>query len=172
MQQDGEAAASLTQRMGAECLGLRVGRLHRLVVREFEQRLRPLGLSLPQLEILSAMTMSGEPVRPTALADLLGVERSTMSRNLAVLQERGWVRAAATSASGRSLAVAATEAGTAALAAADQAWTQAQRALVDRVGPDAPGVLDTWLTSLNGGKPAAVRAAHVLKAGEEPLDVT
>ena len=150
MQHDEEVARALAHRMNAGCLGLRVGRLQRLVVREFEQRLRPLGLSLPQLEILSALTGLGEPVRPTALADLLGVERSTMSRNLAGLQERELVHAAAVSASGRSLTVTTTEAGTALLAAADGAWTEAQRALVDRVGPAAPGILDTWLSSLGG----------------------
>lgn len=149
MQHKVEVAGSLTSRMAVECLGLRVGRLHRLVAREFEQRLRPLGLSLPQLEILAVLTMRGGPVRPTVLADLLGVERSTMSRNLAVLQDRGWVGATATSASGRSTAVAITDAGTTTLAAADLAWAQAQRALVDRVGPEAPGILDTWLAALN-----------------------
>ena len=149
MQHDGETAGVLARRMAGECLGLRVGRLHRLVVREFEHRLRPLGLSLPQLEMLSVLRMITGPVRPTALADLLGVERSTMSRNLALLQERGWARTTAASASGRSLAVTITDAGTATLAAADQAWTQAQGALVDRVGPDAPAILDTWLAAFD-----------------------
>ena len=48
---DGTTAEALTRRMAAECLGMRVGRLQRLVVREFEHRLRPIGLSLPQLEM-------------------------------------------------------------------------------------------------------------------------
>ena len=150
MQQDAAAVAgSLARRTVAGCVGLRVERLHRLVVREFEHRLRPLGLSLPQVEILSALTMSAAPVKPAVVADLLGVERSTMSRNLAVLQERGLVHTTATSASGRSLAVAITDAGTATLAAADQAWTLSQASLLDRLGADVPAILDTWLTSLN-----------------------
>ena len=71
-----------------------------------------------------------------------------MSRNLAVLQERGWVDTTDTSASGRSLAVAITGAGTATLAAAEQAWTQTQESLVDRLGADTPAILDAWLTAL------------------------
>ena len=148
-QQVAAVAGSLARRTVEECVGLRVERLHRLVVREFEHRLRPLGLSLPQLEILSALTMSAGAVRPSVVADLLGVERSTMSRNLALLQERGWVDTTDTSASGRSLAVAITGAGTATLAAAEQAWTQTQESLVDRLGADTPAILDTWLSALS-----------------------
>lgn len=142
------AADALAAKMAAGCVGVRVGRLHRLVAHEFEQRLRPLGLSLPQLEILSALTMWAGPVKPTVVAALLAVERSTMSRNLAILQERGWVHATATSATGRALAVAITAAGSATLAEADQAWTQSQTALIDRLGPETPAILDSWLASL------------------------
>ena len=113
-----------------------------------KRRLRPLGLSLPQLEILSTLTGVGRPLTPSGVADLLGVERSTMSRNLAVLHERGWVRATETSPSGRSRAVTISDSGTAVLAAADQAWTQAQSALVECLGADAPAILDSWLMSL------------------------
>lgn len=32
---------------------------------------------------------------------------------------------------------------------ADHAWTQSQRTILDRVGPDAPAMLDRWVTSLS-----------------------
>ena len=149
MQQDDRGdATALAAKMAASCIGVRVGRLHRMVAQEFERRLRPLGLSLPQLEILSTLTLSAGPVKPAAVAALLAVDRSTMSRNLAILQERGLVHAAATSATGRSLAVAITAAGSAALAGADQAWMQSHAALVDRLGAATPGILDDWLAAL------------------------
>ena len=153
-QQDGDVAEELSRRMVAGCVAVRVGRLQRLVAREFERRLRPRGLSLPQLEILAALTTWHEPVRPTVVADLLGVERSTMSRNLAGLQERGWVRSTDRSASGRSRAVTITEAGTTALARADEAWTECQASVVDRLGPEAAVTLDRWLTSLTTPDPS------------------
>lgn len=93
------------------CLGLRIARTHRLVTRIFEQALRPLGLTLPQLELLSTLTIVGRPIKPTELADLTAVERSTTSRNLAVMQARGWVTPADVSPTGRAMTISITTAG-------------------------------------------------------------
>lgn len=139
--------------MSAACIGVRVARLHRLVVREFEQGLRPLGLSLSQLEILSTLLALPGPTRPTVLADQLGVERSTMSRNLTLLVERGWVRAAAVSRSGRSLSVAITDLGLSTLAGADAAWTRSQAALLERLGPESVATLDGWVGAMGRPRP-------------------
>lgn len=43
----------------------------------------------------------GRPIKPTELADLTTVERPTTSRNLAVMQTRGWVTTADVSPAGR-----------------------------------------------------------------------
>jgi hypothetical protein len=51
--------ALVAEEMQANCLGVRVGRLHRIVARRFDQALRPLGLSLSQMEILSGLTIMG-----------------------------------------------------------------------------------------------------------------
>jgi len=142
------SAADLAGRMQETCVGTRVGRLHRLVDRQFELHLRPLGLSVPQMEVLSALTLIAEPVKPSALADALSMERSTMSRNLAVMQDRGWVKPGDISATGRSMTVVITEEGTAKLESAAAAWTDAQASLVAALGQDVPSTLDAWLTEL------------------------
>ena len=141
-------AGELAQSMQAGCVGLRVDRLHRQVNRHFEQALRPLGLSLPQLEILSALTVGGAAVKPAELATRLGAERSTMSRNLTLMQQRGWVSTTQTSSSGRSMAVAITDMGTTTLAQAHTAWTQAQTAVLALLGNEAPATLDSWLAAM------------------------
>ena len=143
-----EVAGELAELMRAGCVGLRVDRLHRLVNRQFEQVLRPIGLSLPQLEILSALTLVGVAVKPAVLAYQLGAERSTMSRNLALMQQRGWVTTTQTSSSGRSMAVAITDEGTVTLARAHTAWAHAQTAVLALIGIDAPATLDSWLAAL------------------------
>jgi DNA-binding MarR family transcriptional regulator len=148
MQQDQERARELAGLMRGSCLGVRVGRVHRLVTRAFEEALRPLGLSLPQLELLSALTLAGASIKPAELAELTAVERSTMSRNLAVLQERGWVAATESSPTGRSMAVAITPAGSRQLARADSAWSSAQHAILAALGADAPARLDAWIAEL------------------------
>src|ERR687892_2662661 len=119
MQQNGQAT-SLAEAMRDGCLGVRIGRLHRVVARRFEQALRPLGLSLPQLEVLGVLMLRGR-LRPAAIAEALALERSTVSRNLALMGRNGWV-ALESSPSGRAFSVAITPDGIEILADARAAW--------------------------------------------------
>jgi len=48
------------------------------------------------MEIFMALISPEGPVRPAALAGWLMVERSTLSRNLALMHDRGWVTVAET----------------------------------------------------------------------------
>lgn len=143
-----DEADAFAETLTAECLGTRVSRLHRVVTRRYEEALRPHGLAIPQLEILSYLVLAGDPARPSDLAAVLLADRSTISRNLAVLQQRGWVRPASTSATGRSMTVTATDSGAAALAAARTAWTEVQTAVRAQLGNQASRTLDTWLTAI------------------------
>jgi DNA-binding MarR family transcriptional regulator len=65
-------------------------RAARAMGRKLEAELRPLGLSAPQFTTLSLMS-PGKPETVAALAARLGTERTTMSRNLAVLVCKGWL---------------------------------------------------------------------------------
>jgi len=141
-----QQAHDLAVAMRDGCRGVRISRLHRLVARHFDQALRPLGLTLPQLEVLAVLMMRG-PLKPTGLANALAVERSTISRNLSVMQQRGWVTLES-SPSGRAVSVALTQEGIAALAHATPAWTEAQAHLVNLVGADASSTIDSWLDAL------------------------
>jgi DNA-binding MarR family transcriptional regulator len=127
------------------CLGMRVARLHRVVARLYEHALQEAGLTQPQLEVLAALISAAGPVRPTALATSLMLERSTISRNLALMQDKGWVATAETSATGRAMSVTVTDAGLAALVGASTAWRSAQADAVRMLGADAVPVLDQWL---------------------------
>jgi DNA-binding MarR family transcriptional regulator len=73
------------------------------------------------------------------------LERSTISRNLALMQKRGWVAVVETSASGRAMSVTITDAGIAAFTSADAAWRRAQADAARMLGPDAASMLDEWL---------------------------
>lgn len=139
-------ARSLAEAMRDGCLGVRIGRLHRLVARRFEHALRPVGLTLPQLEVLAVLMLRGS-VKPTTVADALAVERSTISRNLSVMERKGWV-ARESSPSGRSASVAITDEGIAVLAAAKEAWGEAQAHIVELVGTNTSVTIDSWLDAL------------------------
>ncbi len=141
-------AERLATAMRQECLGVRIGRVHRLVSRAFENALRPVGISLPQLEVLSALTIVTRPIRPTELADLLSIDRSTMSRNLTLMESKGWVATTETSPTGRSLTVQIAKAGTAQLATAERAWRSAHKTIAASLGDDAVPTLNSWLAAL------------------------
>jgi len=143
MQQE---ARDLAQAMRDGCLGVRIGRLHRMVARRFDHALRPLGLTLPQLEVLGILMLRG-PLKPGAVAEALAVERSTISRNLSLMEQKGWV-VVDTSSSGRTLSVALTQEGTAVLAEATTAWAEVQNHVVELLGVASPGTIDDWLEAL------------------------
>jgi DNA-binding MarR family transcriptional regulator len=138
-------ASDLAEEVRAACLGARVARLHRVVARVYEQALHTVGLSLPQMEILTELMTARGPVRPTALAARLMVERSTLSRNLAVMQQRGWVTAVETSPTGRAMSVIIADTGIAVFTSASTAWHRAQTSMATMLGPAAAPTLDRWL---------------------------
>lgn len=83
-----DAARSIT----AECLCFRSRRLARLITRVYDEALRPLGLEGPQLTLLNAVAIGETKNAPMrVLADALGMEISTLSRNLKPLEGRGAV---------------------------------------------------------------------------------
>jgi DNA-binding MarR family transcriptional regulator len=143
--EQGTIADDLAEEVRNACLGMRVTRLHRVVARVYEQELQTAGLSLPQMEILTTLITAAGPVRQAALAAKLMAERSTVSRNLALMQKRGWVTVAEISPTGRAMSVTITEAGVTAFTRASTAWRSAQTTAARILGPDATSVLDQWL---------------------------
>ena len=138
-------ADDLAEEVRGACLGMRVARLHRIVARVYEQALQTVGLSLPQMEILTELISATGPVRPAALAARLMLERSTVSRNLALMQKRGWVTVVETSPTGRAMSVTIADTGVAAFTSASTAWRSAQTSAATMLGPAAASMLDQWL---------------------------
>ncbi len=97
------------------------------------------------MEVLTALISAKGPVRPAALAAWLMVERSTVSRNLALMQDRDWVTVAETSPTGRTMAVTIADSGVAAFISASGAWRIAQARVAAMLGQAAASTLDQWL---------------------------
>jgi DNA-binding MarR family transcriptional regulator len=57
----------------------------------YEERLRPHGLRATQFSILAALAQKG-PTPVSELAELLGLERTTLTRSAALLERNGWIR--------------------------------------------------------------------------------
>lgn len=143
-----ERARVLAEEVWERCLGSRITRLHRLIALRYDQALDQAGLTLPQVEILSALLMRGRPVGPSEMGKNLAVGRSAMSRKLAALEGRGWVETAEHSETGRSMTFVITAAGVEMLAHANQAWAEVHEDTVRRLGVGAAAQLDMWLTDL------------------------
>src|SRR5215216_4920240 len=74
----------------ATCLGYRTRKLARAVTRLYNDRLRPLGLNLTEMNLLAAIAAQGS-VQPAKLGRAMALEKSTLSRNSSRLVEQGWV---------------------------------------------------------------------------------
>src|SRR6516225_3392721 len=72
------------------CLNLHLRRVSRQVSRHYDDALRPVGLRITQFTILAVLAQSG-PLSLTDLANLLGMERSALARNLKPIAREVWV---------------------------------------------------------------------------------
>jgi DNA-binding MarR family transcriptional regulator len=109
--------------IGRVCFALHARMTARLLTRTYDSALRPLGLKVPQFGILGAIS-HGADISETALADRLGLERTTLVRNLKVLADKGWIEPVP--CAGRGLGHRLTPQGEATLQQAVPLWRSAQ----------------------------------------------
>ena len=107
------------------CVCFQVRKLSRQITRAYDSALAETGLKITQFTMLAAVVGSGEGLSLTDLADRLGMDRSTFSRNLAPLVKRGLVEHVDT-LKGRRRNVCATKSGHMLFKAAAPAWRRAQ----------------------------------------------
>lgn len=125
------------------CTHLKLRQASRLVTRHYEAHVAATGLKITQYSLLSCVAGLG-PLRAGALAAAMQLDASTLTRNLAPLVQRGWVRVR-TGDDARSRVVEATAAGLAVRATAQKAWKRAQLALNERLGAARVAALHTLL---------------------------
>lgn len=122
----------LSATRGCHCLAAR--KRARALTRLYEEKLRPHGLRATQFSILAALALKGRtPIGE--LADVLGLERTTLTRSAGVLEREGWVETAP-SEDARERPLDLTPAGLRTLRRAYPAWKEAQE-MVER-GREAP----------------------------------
>jgi DNA-binding MarR family transcriptional regulator len=118
------------QTIAAECLCLNVRQASRRVSKLYDEALRPLGLQVSQLTVLVATAMFGEGgAKMGPIADALGLDRTTLTRNLRPLERQGWLRVARDPADGRARILLLTRAGERAIEKAFPFWEQSQKQL-------------------------------------------
>jgi DNA-binding MarR family transcriptional regulator len=129
----------------ATCLGYRTRKRARAVTRLYNDRLRPLGLNLTEMNLLAAIAAQGT-VQPARLGRAMALEKSTLSRNSSRLVERGWVEVR-DHPDGRGVLLTLTARGNEMLLRAVPAWEQAQQ--------QAQSLVAVALADLPAGKEAS-----------------
>src|SRR5436190_14686511 len=117
--------------MSRNCLSASLRRTERVVTRHYDGYLAESGLTAVQLPILAIIAATEEPTF-RLLAEELDLDRSTLSRNLALLRGRRLVKIEASSGPKPGL-IALTAKGKEALRLAHGCWREAQAALADSV---------------------------------------
>lgn len=119
------------------CTCLHVRQASRSVTQFYDEALRPVGLRSTQFIVLAALRLLG-PIGISELAEELVMDRTTVSRNVDLLEEEGWVRRSR-GEDARVRKVDLTEAGDRKLEEAYPRWREAQErveAALEREGFD------------------------------------
>ena len=116
----------------ADCLCLASRRAARTITRAYDAMLRPHGVRSTQFTILAVLHLKG-PQSIGELADALGADRTTLTRNLALIEEQSLV-SSRVGDDPRSRIVSLMPKGRRLLAKALPAWRKAQDELTARIG--------------------------------------
>lgn len=116
------------------CTNLQLRLLSHRIDRRYAEALAGAGLTTSQYGLLGQIEAFG-PLRPADLAARMGLDPSTLTRNLQGLVAAGWVTLGP-GPDRRSRQAVLTDAGRAVRVRARQAWKQAQLALNASLGPE------------------------------------
>jgi len=119
-----EVLLSRYRRAVAACAVMNLRQASRAITSFYDAALRPAGLRATQLNILMAIEV-GAPTTVSAIAEIVGTDRTTMTRNVQLLRKRGLIETKRVTLTAR---------GRAAAAAALPLWERAQATVVDSLG--------------------------------------
>ena len=131
--------------MGRLCLGHSVRRTANLLTRHFNRYLAPLGLEITQAQLM-AVIASGDALSSSDIARYLGIDRSTLARNLKPLEAAGLIERHKIGA--RKVAPSLTKQGIKLTAEVHAAWEQAQRDLTHELGAETAEAIRGHLSRL------------------------
>jgi DNA-binding MarR family transcriptional regulator len=147
--------------IGGRCYAYQARKTANAVMRAYNEWMKPIDLEMAQFSTLCAI-IDGRAQSIGELAELLGVERSTLVRNLKVLEKKGLIRVAARTR--RRLTHELTNEGVASMRRALPLWQQAQAAMETAIGPPRQRDVHGTLRDLRRALPVAF---HV---EDEPAD--
>ena len=115
-----------------DCTNFALRRASRAITQAYDRALAPAGLKSTQFPVLGVAANAG-PLPVACMAEVLAMDRTTLSRNLKPLVRAGWLEILP-GRDKRERLVGITDAGRATLAAARPLWQQAQRSMHAALG--------------------------------------
>jgi DNA-binding MarR family transcriptional regulator len=118
-----------------ECTCIRVRQTSRTVSRLYDENLRRAGLQISQLSVLVAVARFGDGGAGMGkMAQALGMDRTTLTRNVLPLEKAGLVRLARDPADARAKIVLLTKPGQRAIEKAFPLWQKSEKRVRDLLG--------------------------------------
>jgi len=142
---------------GLPCLGANLRRAARLVSQLYESEPGWPNLSVPQLALLRAIARDGT-IAPAGFGSLLALDQTTVSRSLATLRQRRWIRMGRGD-DRRQGRVVLTEAGRLQLQRGNRAWRRAQARFRRRYGAKKWHAMQRELTAIAAAIPMLARTS-------------
>ncbi|HWX40149.1 MAG TPA: MarR family transcriptional regulator [Blastocatellia bacterium] len=130
----------------AQCVCGSVRKAARAVTKVYDDALRPAGIRITQLGILGVAVRIG-PVTVTQLAEATMTDRTTLTRNLKVLEQKDFIRIEAGNDQ-REREITVTSQGREALSIAYPIWKEVQSKVIKSLGEDRWNVLRDGLAAV------------------------
>ena len=129
------------------CVSNHLHQTARAVNRVYSEEMRPIGLKRSQYSILGYLQKLGV-AQLTELADLLFMDRTTLSRNLKPLQKQGLITVTPSALDRRAKELRLTDEGKALFKDATKYWRRAQKRILDAFGAENWSKLEASLKTL------------------------
>jgi DNA-binding MarR family transcriptional regulator len=137
-------------RMARECIAVRVRLINRVITALYDEALRPFALRISQANILSAVSFMSD-VRPAEVSKILRIEKSTLSRDVELMKQKGWLESEPPSG-GRNQKIRLTADGKKLLGKILPSWEKAQSEAKQLIGEDGESALRQVASRLGFGK--------------------
>jgi DNA-binding MarR family transcriptional regulator len=138
---------AFTRHVRDHCLCLHVQRAARALARRFDDVLRPIGVTQGQFSLLVSLNRA-EPPTIGAGANLLALDRTTLTANLKPLERRGLVKVVVDADDKRSRRLVLTPLGRELLAAAAPVWKRAHAKAERLLKSASPDIVRAGLREL------------------------
>lgn len=153
----GEIPFSTTLEVRDTCVCLHVQRAARVLARRFDAALKPVGITNGQFSLLMSLNRPIMPGVPRAtmgnVAELLGMDRTTLTASARVLVRRGLMRVVAEPDDRRSRILVLTDEGRRVLSAAVPIWKHVHEALEREIGAGNMEMLREHLNAIAKSEP-------------------